>query len=44
MSEYLQKIVYLSQSDYATLAGGGSVTRNGTTLTGINDDYRDVSD
>lgn len=39
MSNYLQKIIYLSQSDYNTLAGGGTVTKNGTTLTELNDNH-----
>lgn len=39
MSNYLQKIIYLSQSDYDTLVGGGSITRNGRTLNGIDPNY-----
>lgn len=44
MSEYLQKIVYLTQSQYETLAGGGSITANGTTLTGINENWIYITD
>lgn len=39
MSNYLEKVIYLSQNDYETLLGGGSITRNGRTLTGINTNY-----
>ena len=39
MSNYLEKIIYLSQDDYDTLLDGGSVTKNGRTLTGINPNY-----
>ena len=44
MSEYLQKIIYLSQNDYDTLEGGGSVTHNNTTLTGLNPSYIYITD
>lgn len=44
MSEYLKKIVYLTQSQYETLAGGGSITANGTTLTGINENWIYITD
>lgn len=44
MSNYLQKIIYLSQSDYETLVGGGSVTHGGQTLTGINSNYIYITD
>lgn len=44
MSEYLEKIVYLSQSDYNTLANGGSITRNGITLNSLEDDYLYITD
>lgn len=44
MSNYLQKIIYLSQSDYETLLGGGSITRNGRTLTGLNPNYIYITD
>jgi len=40
----LEKIVKLSESDYSTLSGGGSVTRNGVTLTGINNSYLYVTE
>ena len=46
MSNYLQKIIYLSQSDYETLLGGGSITstRNGRTLTGLDPNYIYITD
>ncbi len=44
MSNYLEKIIYLSQSDYETLLNGGSITRNGRTLTGINTSYIYITD
>ena len=44
MSNYLEKVIYLSQSDYETLLGGGSITRNGRTLTGINSNYIYITD
>ena len=44
MSNYLQKVIYLSQEDYETLLGGGSITRNGRTLTGINSNYIYITD
>ena len=49
MSDYLQKIVYLSQNDYETLASGTesspqSVTKNGVTLTNLNNNYIYVTD
>lgn len=39
MSNYLEKIIYLSQEDYTTLLGGGTVTKNNRTLTGIDPNY-----
>ena len=39
MSNFLEKVIYLSQSDYETLLDGGTITRNGRTLTGINNNY-----
>lgn len=44
MSEYLEKIVYLSQADYNTLLNGNSVTRNGITLSGLDDNYLYITD
>lgn len=44
MSNFLQGIVYLTQSDYETLLGGGSITKNGTTYTGINPNYVYITD
>lgn len=43
-SNYLEKIIYLSQEDYDTLLGGGTVTKNGRTLSGINPNYIYVTD
>lgn len=43
MSNFLQGIIYLSQSDYETLLNGGSITKNGTTYTGINPNYMYVT-
>ena len=40
MSDYLQKIVYLTDSQYETLAGGGTVG----SLTGLNDNYIYITD
>lgn len=34
----LKNIIYLTQSDYTTLSNGGTVTKNGHTLTGIDED------
>lgn len=34
----LKSIIYLTQSDYTTLSNGGTVTKNGHTLTGIDED------
>ena len=39
MSEYLEKIVYLTQSDYDTVLNGGSITKNGHTINSLNDNY-----
>ena len=50
MSNYLEKIIYLSQSDYNTLLNGGpngspgTITKNGRTLTGINPNYIYITD
>ena len=49
MSEYLQKVIYLTQGDYNTLASGTenspqSITKNGITLTNLNDNYLYVTD
>ena len=44
MNNFLEKIIYLSQADYETLLSGGTVTRNGRTLTGINANYIYVTD
>ena len=41
---YLEKIIYISQTDYETLLGGGSITRNDRTLTGINPNYIYITD
>lgn len=46
-SNYLEKIIYLSQEDYETLLsnnGTGTVTKNGRTLTGINPNYIYITD
>jgi len=40
----LQKVIYISQTDYETLLNGGSVTRNGRTLIGINPNYIYITD
>ena len=49
MSEYLQKIVYLNQSDYDLLAQGTAaspktVTKNGVTLTNLNSNWIYITD
>lgn len=44
MSNFLDKVIYLSQDDYEILLDGGSVTKNGRTLTGINNNYIYITD
>lgn len=44
MSNYLEKVVYLTTTDYEILLGGGSITKNGRTLTGINPNYIYITD
>lgn len=44
MSNYLEKIIHLTQSDYEILLNGGSVTHGGRTLTGINPNYIYITD
>lgn len=44
MSNYLQKIIYLTQTDYNTLANGGTVTHGSITLTGLESDYIYLTD
>lgn len=44
MSNYLQKIIYLSQSDYEILANGGSITYGNRTLQGLEPDYIYITD
>lgn len=44
MSNFLEKVIYLSQADYETLLGGGTITRNGRTLTGLNPNYIYITD
>ena len=44
MSTFLNKIIYLSQTDYDSLAAGTSVTHGGVTLTGLEDDIIYLTD
>lgn len=44
MSDYLQKIIYLSQDDYDSVLSGTSINRNGITLNSIDDNNIYITD
>lgn len=44
MSNYLEKVIYLTQDDYDTLAAGGTITRNGRSFTGLNPNFIYITD